>query len=359
MKGSFAYDLLIDAFESSIIFPDTSFVFGCDYRVPMLHGLLEKDFINKLKMSPSYNEESFAAEYGSIWRGGSEESWFSYDRLQKYRKIKNPEMRAISRRDINFFYLISVDVGRIHDQTAVSIFRVNRTEQKFYSTLVNLVVLGRTPQTKPFTIQARDLKRLIKLYNPECVVIDGNGLGIGLCDEMIKVQLDDETGEILPAYGFSNNDDYKKIQPREAPQILYMMKASQDLKSQINGNAYSTLFGGKVRFLIKEQEAKSALLATKVGQRMTHEQRIKRLLPHEMTTRLFEEMANLRIKKAGTNIILEQINTHFPDDKYYSFAYGLWRIKEIEEEYFKKKRRRDRFGKGSSGGRRFVFYTGG
>ena len=63
VKTSFAYIKLIDMLEDSIIDPDNAFVFGCDYRVPVMHGLLDKTFINKLKMSPSYNEESFAREY--------------------------------------------------------------------------------------------------------------------------------------------------------------------------------------------------------------------------------------------------------------------------------------------------------
>ena len=75
---------------------------------------------------------------------------------------------------------------------------------------------------------------------------------------------------------------------------------------------------------------------------MTIEQRVKRLMPHEMTTKLFEEMSNLRLKRtgAGLDIILEPINTRFPDDKYMAFAYGLWRIKEIEDEMQKRKKRR-------------------
>jgi hypothetical protein len=97
-----------------------------------------------------------------------------------------------------------------------------------------------------------------------------------------------------------------------------------------------------VRFLIKEQEAKSALLATKQGQKMSVFQRVKRLMPHEMTTKLFEEMANLRLKRTGVSldITLEQINPRYPKDKYSAFAYGLWRIKEIEEENAKRRRRR-------------------
>lgn len=61
-KTSFSYDLLLDVFEDSIIHPDSSFCFGCDYRVPVMHGLLDKTYINKLKTSPSYNADSFARE---------------------------------------------------------------------------------------------------------------------------------------------------------------------------------------------------------------------------------------------------------------------------------------------------------
>jgi hypothetical protein len=39
-----------------------------------------------------------------------------------------------------------------------------------------------------------------------------------------------------------------------------------------------------------------------------------------------------------------------------SFVYGLWRIKEIEEEYTQKRRRR--FGATSDGKRQLTFYTG-
>ena len=353
-KTSFSYERLIDTFENSIIDPDHAFMFGCDWRLPAMHGLIDKQYINKLKMSPSYNAESFATEYLSLWQGSSEEAWFSYDKLTKYRKLKNPETHAINRPGSEQFYLISVDVGRISDQTAVSVFRVNVSKGKYYATLVNLIVLGRTPKTKPFSVQAVDLKKIIAKFNPREVVIDTNGLGVGLADEMIKPHYD-EMGNFLPAYGFINDDNYKVIQPKDAPKILYGIKANQQLNSKIHGNCYSRLTSGMVRFLIKEQEAKSALLATKVGQKMTTEQRVMRLMPHEMTTKLFEEMANLRLKRTGStlDIVLERINTRFPKDKYSSFSYGLWRIKELEEESYSRIHRR------RAAGRKLVFYTGG
>ena len=109
-----------------------------------------------------------------------------------------------------------------------------------------------------------------------------------------------------------------------------------------------------VRFLITEQEARSALLSTKVGAKMPLEKRIKRLLPYELTTKLFEEMANLRLKKTGLDIAVEQINSRFPKDKYSAFAYGQWRIKELEEAAYQKQKRRM-----TTTGRQLIFYTGG
>ena len=165
-------------FEKSIMDPVHNFTFGCDYRVPVLHGLLNKEYVDSMKMDPSYNEDSFAREYLSIWSGANEESWFNFDKLSKYRKLKNPDTHEKCRVDANQFYLLSADVGRIHDSTVVCVFRVNiNNEGRHRVSLVNLYVLGRTPQTKPFAVQALDLKKLIKAFNPREVVIDTNGLG--------------------------------------------------------------------------------------------------------------------------------------------------------------------------------------
>ena len=55
-KGTYAYEKLIETFIQSIIAPESAFVWGCDYRVPMMHGLLNRKFIpsflaNKDKIS--------------------------------------------------------------------------------------------------------------------------------------------------------------------------------------------------------------------------------------------------------------------------------------------------------------------
>lgn len=353
-KITYAYSKALEIFEMSIIQPKTAFFMSCDYRVPMMHGLLDRRLINELKLSPTFDSESFAREYLSQWTGGNDESWFNFDAIQKYRVRKNPEWRQKNGGGVDQFYLLSIDIGRLNDSSVVCVFRVNVSQGQYRATLVNLYVLGLTDETKIFSRQVIDIKHLIENYSPREVIIDTNGIGLAIGDEMVRQQID-ENGNVLPAYGFINDDNYKKIQPKDAPKILYGIKANASLNSKIFGNCYTRTNNGLVRFLIREQEAKTALMATKSGQRMSTEQRVRRLMPHTLTTALFDEMANLRLKRTGssTDIVLERINTRYPKDKFIAFAYGLWRIKLLEEENAQKNRRVP------SAERKLVFFSGG
>jgi hypothetical protein len=73
---------------------------------------------------------------------------------------------------------------------------------------------------------------------------------------------------------------------------------------------YSKVYSGCVNFLISERKARDKINATKVGKKMTPEQKIARLMPHEMTSQLIDEIVNLRTKPTGINnqIKVELIN---------------------------------------------------
>ena len=339
-KSSYCYEKIVELFESEIIDPRHTFVWGVDYRVPMMHGLLDQQYINSIKMSSTVKDDSFAREYLGQFTGSVEDSWFDYDKLTRYRKIINPELTQKIKAGENVFYFISVDVGRIQCQTVATVFKVYRHQDRFDVRVVNIVVIGAGHTTHHFDEQALELKRLISAYQCDEILIDTNGLGVGLMDFMVKPTMAPEG--MYPAYCAINDDEYsKKLYPDAIP-LVYSMKSNNTLDSKIHANCYTMINSGRVYFLAREQEIKNKLLATKKGQKMKLEQRMKRIYPHEITTRLFEEMANLRLKKTGANmdIVLEQINPRYPKDKYSSFAYGLWRIKEIEEEQAKRKRRR-------------------
>ena len=183
---------------------------------------------------------------------------------------------------------------------------------------------------------------MIKRFNPKEVVIDINGLGIGFADFMIKETYDPVANEILPAYGFFNREEYLSVQPRNCPKILYGLKASSQINSEMHSALYTKVYSGCVNFLISERKAKDKINATKVGQRMTPEQKIMRLMPHEMTSQLIKEILNLKIKPTGVNnqIAVERINQRMTKDKFSALEMGIYRMVEIENEEMKHRRNR-------------------
>ena len=233
-----------------------------------------------------------------------------------------------------------MDIGRLNCQTVVTVFKVFRREVDFHINLVNLYVLGKKKEEKSFPQQVLELKRIIDSFNPIEVVVDANGLGIGFLDFLVQETVDVENGKVYPGYSTINLDSHSlKMYPNTIP-LIYGIKAGATTQPLIDSNCYTKVFSGKVKFLVKEQDIKTRLMESKAGQSMKIEKRVARLMPHEMTTRLFDEMCNLKLKGLGKDIKLEQINHNILKDKFSSFEYGLWRIKEIEEEYYKKKRKK-------------------
>ena len=71
---------------------------------------------------------------------------------------------------------------------------------------------------------------------------------------------------------------------------------------------------------------------------MKPEERAEYLKPFTLTSILKEEMMNLREETENLNIILKQANRGIRKDKFSAFEYGLYYIKQEEEN--KKKRKK-------------------
>ncbi len=342
-KNSYAYDKTIELLEMAIINPNKFFIMGCDYRLPVECGLLPPDFINELKASQTFNEADFAREYMSRFVGMSSDSWFNYERIMAHRKIVNPENQARFSENADYFYVLSVDVARRGCQTVCTALKVYpKDDGNFKIKLVNLYVLGKTENEKVLGKQVIELKKLIKQFNPRQVALDINGLGIFMADEMIKPTYDYATGITYPAYGFINRDEYLKIQPKDAPKILFGIKATVQINSEMHSKLYAKIDTGRMDFLITEKSAYEKIMATKTGQRMKIEDRSQRLVPHQLTSYLIDELMNLRTKPAGANnlIAVEPINKRMTKDKFSSLEMGVYVISLMEQEQTSRRRNR-------------------
>ena len=313
-------------------------ILGGTYRIPVLVKLLDKNFIRDLKMDGTFNESSFDREYESKWSGTVEDAFFNAEVFDRNRILKQPEYEASGRASKASFYILSADVGRKGCDTVVCVFKCTPQPQgSSIKSLVNIYTLS----DEHFEDQSIKLKKLFYKYNARRLVIDANGMGIGLLDYLIKPQIDPDTGDTFPDFGVYNDDEgyYKKYRTVNCEQdAIYQIKANAPINTEAHSNARSQLSSGKVKMLIDERVAKVKLMGTKVGQNMKPEERAEYLKPFTLTSILKEEMMNLREENEGVNIILKQANRGVRKDKFSAFEYGLYYIKQEEDN--KKKRKK-------------------
>ena len=342
-KNSFAYDKLIELLIQSVIEPDRVMIMGGTYETPVTEGLLDEDFVDQLKLQGTFKEESFDREYRSLWSGDAENAFYSSEKFDKHRVLLQPEYEYSGRSSKNAYYVLGVDVGRIGCTTEVCVFKV--TPQPQGTSLKSLVHIY-TYEAEHFEDQAIHIKKLYYKYKARVISIDANGLGIGLVDFMVKSQVDPESGDSLPPFGVEGGtsedavEPYKKIKGADVEEnALYLIKANAPINTEAYSYAQTQLSSGKIKFLIDESMAKTKLMSTKVGQNMDSDKRNEFLKPFTLTSILREQMLNLVEKNSGVNIILEQSSKSIKKDKFSAFIYGLYYIKQEEDNKRKRRKR--------------------
>lgn len=348
----FMYGKLIEITINAVLRPDEYFSWGLSYEVPLHYGLLDKATMMDQRYSTTVSEDSFARESLSIWSGNNKEAWLDSKKLNKRRTLLKCERKAQQNNsNSNTFYLIGVDVARYQANTAVMVFKVTPRPDLFKKNLVYTEVIH---GANYITEQAPRLKKLIQLYEPREIVIDGNGPGIGLLDAMALPSVDGKTGEQFPAYYAFNNEYHLPAEMKaesEVPRpefnaIIYDIKAGSSNDDAIHSNFFSQINNGSVSFLAHERIVKDKLLQTKKGQKMSLYDRRVYLMPYEMTSRLMDELNNLRLKPTGiqNQFKVERISRSLEKDRFSSCEYALYRIKFYEDKAVRQKKKKKNIG---------------
>lgn len=339
-KNTFSYDKLMQLLVWSIVYPDKAFITGGSYKVPVLFGLLPKNFVSELQQDATFNESAFDREYNSYWAGSGDSAYFKGEVFDRNRKLLYAEYEYSQKQGYRgSYYILGIDIGRTMDMTVVTVLKVNPQATGF--PVINVCNIY-TYENLHIEDQILVFRKLHALYKPEALVVDGNGIGINYIDLMTRPQTDPDTGETYPGLGVIN-DPENKFKRREdedvIDNVIYRIVANSAFNTEMYGNMQTLLNSNKVKFLIPSRDAQARLLATYRGQRMSAKARNRFLVPYNMTDVLKEELLNLRETTEGFNIRLERVNKHIHKDKVSSLGYALWYVKYMVEELKKKRKK--------------------
>ena len=256
------------------------------------------------------------------------------------RTVRLPEYKRSGNGNKDAYYIFGIDVARNACQTVISVIKVNPQKKGTgIKSLVNMI----TFESEHFGEQANEIKRQYLNYYPKYIVVDANGLGVGLVDYLVMPSEDTRTGESYPAFGVYKDEkkQYKNLDTNGhvIKDSLWLVKAN----SEINFEGYTSLLtqmgSGKLHFLLEERDAKASIFSKASNQTLTVHERSEKLRPYVLTSILKAELMNLtKSQNNGTQFKLEPINKGIGRDKVSSLMYGMYAIKLLEDEDRKRKK---------------------
>lgn len=314
-----------DEFERNILMIDEmaelkgKIVMGSDWQLAVNYGRGEpKSAIldKKSKNSPTF----FAMNYESKWVGASDSALVNITKVIDLRTLTTPEFKGDGKSE----YVLGVDVARSssqnNNQSSIAIIKIkrNKEERIIRLSLVNLINL---PNGLNFTGQAIEVKRIRNRYEAKRVVVDVNGVGSGLRDELLKEAFDPTTGDSLGCWDTMNTDDQPEI-PR-SPKLVYALTA-QGINNDIIINFIDAIEGSKLQLLMKNADNNYDINDNDYA---------KKMYPFIQTDLLIEEVANLKLKQnPNGKYTIEQLTKRVDKDRYSALAMGLWYIKNFEDK---------------------------
>jgi len=300
-----------------------SFVLGADWQLACHFGRGETKsqiLAKKERLSPMF----FATNYESRWIGGTDACVVNIDRLLTLRNIPKAELKGDGKSE----YYIGVDVARSNknsnNQTSIVVAKVKRNKDNKVDKIriVNLINL---PNCLNFENQAIIIKKIKLLYEARVVVVDGNGLGVGLTDELLKCHYDPETGDELIAYDTMNTED--ETDEMYCSKCLYVLK-SQHINTDIITNFIGLVDSGDLQLLANVDQNEVDLIR--------NDYNIDEKIPCVQTSFLIEEIANLKlIENKNGSLTVERNTSKYDKDRYSALVYVLYYIMNFENRQVK------------------------
>jgi len=320
-QQQFSYEKMSEVYQD-MLNGKSAFCLGNSYELPCMYGQLDIDFIEELRESPTYSILDFMREYQSIWTGSSSDSLVSDDKLQKCRTVPFAEWEHCE--DNNVIYCLAYDVSRNEgDENALSCLSVIKLTPKSSGNFVKEVVNLFSMEGQHDTWQAKFLKQKVKEFKSRILIVDANGIGSGVVDQLV-LDLDDGN----PPYKVVNDEKgtWKKYESDNGIPMVFALKSqNKDTKNSDMINNFMQVFNKLDVGLLKTPYEGIKDLEKKLKHKIKNSDELANLqIPYILTDNLCEEIMNLKYKQNGNETKIERISRRIQKDKFSALLYGLW-----------------------------------
>lgn len=348
-KNHWSWQLFQDYCVNMVDDTKKYFVCGLPYQLSVAEKLLNIDQIEEEMSESTFDAIKFSMELGALFYGENENAFFNYESLLKVRRIK----QAIYPREFYQKYdtkiikyptkvngevrMVTADIAVMgskksrNDATAIFILQLLPTKDGQY---IRNVLYSENFEGGHTEDQALKIRKLYEDMECDYIVIDTNGVGIGVYDNLVSDMVDKTTGVMYEGLSCINDTEMAaryKGNSKLPRKVIYSIKASTAFNSQCAFALKDSITRGKMRLLQPEQEFRTEMNQSKIYKELSADDRIDLELPYIQTTLLINELVNLEYTTNGSDIkIKEQYDKR--KDRYSSLAYGNFIANELERK---------------------------
>ena len=326
-------------------FDDTKkyFVCGLPYQLSIKEGLLSREQIRDEMSEADFNELAFTMEMEAVWFGDTGDNLFRFEEINKRRKIKNallplkfyndkikiPVPNSTEKR------ILSLDVALMGStkkkkNDAAAIY-INSAIQSDNTTYHSNFVYGETFEGLTTDDLGIIVMRYFYKYKCTDLVIDTNGVGIGVFDFICKDQYDSETGDTYKALTCANDEDMAaRCKVKDANKVVWSVKATASFNNEICILLRNGIQNGKIDFLISDQDCEEEIAKMYKGfSKLSPTDQAFIKMPYLQTTMAEYELIKLDHEVRNGNIKVKE-QAGMRKDRYSSIAYNYWCACQLE-----------------------------
>ena len=326
-------------------FDDTKryFICGLPYQVSIREGLLSREQLQDEMSEADYNELVQQMEMECLWFGDTDGSLFKFDELTARRRLRKalpplsfcndkttiPKLTTTGKR------ILSIDVALMqstkkkkNDASAIFINDLIQVNDTAYQ---SNFVYGETFEG----LKTDELGMIVMkyFYEYQCtdLVLDTNGIGLGVYDFITKDQISQENGKRYKAMTCINDKDMaERCKVRDANKVVWSVKANANFNNEICVLLRNGIQNGKINFLIPEQDADTSLKEIYKGYyKMSPTEQAKLKMSYIQTTFAVYELIKLDHEVKNGNIKVKEVDG-MRKDRYSSIAYSYWCACQLE-----------------------------
>lgn len=326
------------------------FICGLPYQISIKENLLSREQIQDEMSENDFDEMKFAMEMECIWWGDTQGAFFSFDDIDKRRKLKtaiypssivgNSRTFKIPDLSLNERRILSVDIALMaskkhkNDASAIIINSAMPTNNNNY--VANIIYLE-NHEGKNTDELALIIRKLYDEYKCTDLAIDTSGQGLGVFDALVRDMVDPETGELYRALTCCNDKAMAdRCKVPNAPKVIWSIKGNASFNNEICILLRSGFQKGKINLLVSDAESEDILKdKVRTFNKLKAYEQMQYKMPYIQTTLLVNELVKLEHEIKGTNIKITE-RTGMRKDRYSSLAYNYWVQCQLEREVLQK-----------------------